>query len=85
MPTLAESQIFPKDLSALHRQMNKSLMVAWINQDLINRAQNDVDRSIILYDADKDFAFATRVELDEDTWQMLIERTPIRYWSKGVK
>ena len=67
------------------RQVNKSLMVQWINQDLVNRYQNDIDKSTVLYNQDKTFVFATRIELDEDTWQMLTESTPIRYWSKGVK
>lgn len=83
---VADDEINPKDLPALQRQLNKSLMVQWINADLVNRASNDVDKSYVYYNADYDFEFATHFHVDvEDAWAMLKERTAIRFWSKGVR
>lgn len=82
---MATAEIFPKrDFSPLIRQMNRAMFVSWVNADLLNRHQNDVDKSIMLFDADKDFAFATRVEMDEEMWDMLLTSTSIRYWSQGL-
>lgn len=37
------------------REMNRGLMVHWINADLTNRATYDVEKSIVLYDDAKMF------------------------------
>ena len=78
------TKIDPVDLSLLQREMNKSLMVAWINADLLNRASCDVRKSVVLYDADKDFVHAIHDEPDEALCQRLFDNTTVRFWSKGA-
>lgn len=77
-------QIDPADLSVMQREMNKTLMVGWINADLMNRANLDVVKSVVLYDGDKDFVAAVAELPAEQTLQALRERTAVRFWSVGV-
>lgn len=56
MSTVTEIKV--SDLSPLQREVNKSLMVAWINADLLNRASCDVRKSVVLYDADTRFTMS---------------------------
>lgn len=79
------TKIDPVDLSLLQREMNKSLMVAWINADLLNRAGHDVRKSIALYDDEKMFVGAAT----EEQWainaiQDIAASNGVCYWSKGV-
>lgn len=79
------TKIDPVDLSLLQREMNKSLMVAWINADLLNRAGHDVRKSIVIYDADQLFLTACRVETWEDpSTPSLAYDLGGRFWSKGA-
>jgi hypothetical protein len=75
------------------KQMQRGLMVAWINADLANRGANDVDRSQIFYDADGDFLSA----IPGDTWDRLAEESQrivlqalydengVRFTSRGLR
>ena len=76
-------QIDPTELGELHRYGNKALMVAWINADLLTRAHHDVRKSVVLYDADKDFVFALTEVPDEVALQALYDRTTVCYYSVG--
>lgn len=71
------------EVSPMQREVNKGLMVAWINADLINRAQHDVRKSIVLYDADKDFVYAVDKVPDDATFQRL-HKAGVRFYSTGV-
>lgn len=78
-------------LDALRAQLNRGLMVAWINHDLVNRADCDIRKSVVLYDADRVFVmalstavtpaiFADRVHLVATSMSAM----GVRYWSVGV-
>ncbi len=77
------TEIAVTDLSAMQREVNQGLMVAFINRELVDRASLDVRDAIVFYDADKDFAFAAESLPDEETLQRLAETTKIRFWSRG--
>lgn len=68
----------------LCREVNRGLMVSFINADLINRCNLDVRTSIVLYDADGDFLYALAAMPDDATMTALHERAGVAYWSKGV-
>lgn len=81
----------PENLrSPMRRKVNKGLMVAFINRDLLNRAKLDVRSSIVLYDDAGVFEAA----IDPTTWesfvahdvavQALHDQSGIHYWSKGI-
>lgn len=72
------------DMSLLEREMNKGLMVAFINRDLLNRANLDVRKSIVFYDDLRTFEYAVAELPDADMLVKLYEQTNIRYWSKGL-
>jgi hypothetical protein len=79
-------------LGPLRAKMNKGLMVQWINADLLNRMGHDVRKSIVFYDDMQTFETAlTQADWEalgdkrETFLEMLAARTPVRYWSKGVK
>ncbi len=76
---------------ALRRTLNRGVMVAWINADLINRAGCDVRKSIVLWDNERNFVmalapaitpalFRERLPLVTDS----MHRAGIRYWSVGI-
>lgn len=76
----------------LRASLNRGLMVAWINRDLLNRAGCDIRRSIVLYDADRVFVMALPASLSErdfldrvGTVSAGLNTLGIRYWSKGIK
>lgn len=68
----------------MRRRINREQMVAFINADLINRCNLDVRRSIVLYNADRNFRYAVAEMPDDTTMAALHERAGIAYWSKGV-
>lgn len=68
----------------MNREINRGLMVAFINADLLNRSHLDVRTSIVLYDGDGDFRYALAEMPDEALMASLQERAGIAYWSKGV-
>lgn len=69
------------------RQINHNLMVQWINQDLLNRCENDVRNSTVLYDADKVFVAALPAHVPESaiwTGTTLLRERGIRFYSRGI-
>lgn len=75
----------PKELRTPQlRQINKGLMVWYINADLYNRGDLDVRRSTVLYDEDGLFTAATNAVPTDEILQALYERG-IRYYSRGIK
>lgn len=67
----------------MQREMNKGLMVAFINADLFTRHALDVRTSVVLYDADGDFRYAVSDMPDETTMDAL-QDAGIAFWSKGI-
>jgi hypothetical protein len=80
--TVVELPATMRDL--MRRQLNKGVMVAWINADLLNRCNNDVRTSIVLYDEAGVFEFAVANMPNENLLQRLYDGTNVRYWSKGI-
>lgn len=75
------------ETSPMNREINRGLMVWWINQDLVERARLDVRKSLVLYDEDKVFYGA----LDYDdltvvivTYHAKLYDAGVRYYSKGI-
>ena len=71
--------------------LNRGVMVAWINADLMNRADCDVRRSVVLYDADRVFVMALGVSVTPDIFRDRMPlvadsmaRAGVRYWSVGI-
>lgn len=75
--------IKPADLNPLHRKMNETLMVAFINRH--SAWHLDVRKSFAYYDSDKDFVLATENELSGPGADAAFEKLDIKYYSKGVK
>jgi hypothetical protein len=76
---------------AMRSELNRGVMVAWINADLMNRADCDIRKSIVLYDADRVFVMAlgTSVtpEIFRDRMSLVADsmaRAGVRYWSVGI-
>ncbi|AAN02103.1 gp49 [Mycobacterium phage Barnyard] len=71
----------------MHRELNKGLMVRWINGDLIERANHDVRKSIVLYDDDQTFVGALPAVLGPvltDELQDKLYSVGVRYYSNGI-
>lgn len=78
----------------LVKRLNKGLMVAWINADLMNRAGCDIRKSIVMLDDEYTFVmalpatitpaeFKTRLDAQPNTVAAM-HRIGIRYWSHGL-
>lgn len=75
----------PADMrDALRQTANRALMVRFINADLLNRASLDVRRSIVFYDVDGLFEYATSELPDDDVLRRLREVSAVRFWSRGI-
>jgi hypothetical protein len=68
----------------LRRTANQSVMVAWINADLLNRASLDVKKSVIFYDDAGIFEYALAKLPDAEMLRKLYVHTNVRYWTKGL-
>lgn len=77
------TEIAANDLTAMQREINRGLMVQFINADLVERAALDVRSSIVFYDEDKMFSYAVGALPDQQTLQRLAQSTGLRYWSHG--
>ena len=66
-------------------EINRGLMVRFINADLLNRASLDVRHSIVLYDADGLFEYAMAELPAAVVLAELYHRTSVRFWSRGIK
>ncbi|MCV6988687.1 hypothetical protein H7I87_00445 [Mycobacterium timonense] len=76
-------EIDPSELSPMQREVNRGLMVAFINAGLLHRAHLDVRRSIVLYDESATFAYATDELPSDNQLKALYESSGVRYWSRG--
>jgi hypothetical protein len=75
----------------IRNNLNRGVMIQWINADLFNRADCDVRKSIVLYDADRVFVMALGTSVTPDIFRDraplvadLMSRAGIRYWSVGI-
>ncbi len=76
-----------QELSALSRKANESLMVSFINNDVLARAGLDVRKSIALYDSEKMFKYAVTPAVFEgltDEQKQELAEHGVRYYSTGV-
>jgi hypothetical protein len=71
------------DTDPMLREINRGLMIRWINADLTARAHYDVRTSTVLYDADKLFAGALPFPINDELREMLGE-TAVRFYSTGI-
>lgn len=72
------------DQSPMRAKINRDLMVAWINADLVNRAWGDVRTSTVFYDGAK--VFVTALPRGSASPEILakLHEVGVRYWSQGV-
>jgi hypothetical protein len=92
--TLIEIPAGADPSDAMRRELNRGLMVSWINRDLLNRADCDVRKSVVFYDADRVFMMALSAEVTPAGFRERLETLPnaiaaarrlgARYWSAGV-
>ena len=69
----------------MRREINRGLMIAWINADLLERVGHDIDRSVVLYDADRLFVSAAPRNLALSVEGLReLNTAGIRYWSEGI-
>jgi hypothetical protein len=78
----------------LIKSLNKGLMVAWINADLIERAGCDIRKSVVMLDEDYKFIMALPASLTpaefidrlaaQPNTVAAMHRIGIRYWSHGL-
>jgi hypothetical protein len=72
------------ETGSMQRMLNKELMVAYINANLISRSHLDVRKSFVYYDESKTFVFAMGIELGGPGAESAFEKLGIKYWSKGI-
>ncbi|AMS02733.1 hypothetical protein BJD55_gp033 [Gordonia phage Yvonnetastic] len=78
-------ELTPSNLNPLQRKLNKETMVAWINNDLFNRANVDVRTAHVWYTADKDFLIAAPKGAEvTDSIESALYKLGARYHSVGV-
>lgn len=83
--TSATTQITETDF--MLREINKGLMIQWINADLFNRANNDIRSSVVFYDEEKVFLAAIPGPASDEDMARLGEglyNVGIRFWSRGI-
>lgn len=77
---------------AMLSDINRELMVSWINADLFNRHTHDVRRSIALYDEHQMFVTAfdpdgipgLAVQAGNETAMAALLDAGVRFWSVGI-
>ncbi|QWS68263.1 hypothetical protein SEA_VANLEE_147 [Gordonia phage VanLee] len=82
--TQTVEKIDAADLSPMQRELNRELMVAFINARLLERAFLDVRKSTVFYDESKTFSYAWDREPEDHHLETIRANTDIRYWSVGV-
>jgi hypothetical protein len=70
------------ETNPMQKEMNKGLMVMWINK--MGAYHNDVRKSFVYYDADKDFVSASTIPLGGPGAENAFKILGIKYWSKGI-
>ena len=76
-----------KSTNPMQKEMNKQLMIRFINNNLLTGgASLDVRKSHVYYDEDKDFVYALNGELADWEVELLTNSglAPIKFWSKGI-
>ena len=76
-----------KSTNPMQKEMNKQLMIRFINNNLLSGgASLDVRTSHVYYDEDKDFVYALNRELADFEIDLLTNSglAPIKFWSKGI-
>jgi hypothetical protein len=75
----------------IRNNLNRGVMIQWINADLFNRADCDVRKSIVLYDDARVFVMALGTSVTPDIFRDRaplvadsMARAGIRYWSVGI-
>lgn len=78
-------------MDAMRSELNRGVMVAWINADLMNRADCDVRKSVVLYDESRVFVMALGTGVTPDIFRERMSlvsdsmaRAGVRYWSVGI-
>lgn len=69
------------------REVNQGLMVTWINADLLNRANHDVRKSVVLYDEDKMFVAAMPAVMGpvpNPGLSAKLYEVGVRFYSRGI-
>ncbi len=91
-PTVVELPAVGNFSDAMRAELSRGVMVAWINADLLNRADCDVRRSVVLWTAEREFVMALGVsvtaEIFRDRIAMVADSMAaigIRYWSVGIR
>jgi hypothetical protein len=74
----------PANLPAAVRKANERRMAAFIALALCERVGLDTRKSVVLYDQNFVFNFALDGLPNERVMRALYDRTPVRYWSRGV-
>ena len=74
----------PANLPAAVRKANERRMAAFIGLALRERVGLDTRKSVVLYDQNFVFNFALDGLPNERVMRALYDRTPVRYWSRGV-
>ena len=66
-------------------EVNRDLMVQWINRDLLERCGHDVRKSTVLYDKNKMFMHALPACFEfTDIAREAFREAGVRYYSKGI-
>ena len=78
------TQLNPKNLPAALREANERRMAAFIGAALRERVGLDTRKSVVLYDQNLVFNYALDGLPNERVLRALYDRTPVRYWSRGV-
>jgi hypothetical protein len=94
-PTIAELPSDDDLFAPLRQSLNAGAMVQWINADLVNRADCDVRKSVVFYDADRVFMMALGTSVTPGMFRDRLDSLPnaiaaayrigVRYYSIGVK
>jgi hypothetical protein len=84
--TTAPRAVEITETDAMRREVNRGLMVQWINADLLVRANHDVRTSVVMYDADRLFMFALpgRVDMTNDDLIDALADNGVRFYSRGI-
>lgn len=77
------TEIDPKTLNPMRRQLNRSDLRAFINQDIMSRSRLSDRKSYIYYDANGNFVIALYHPLSGPTGMKAAEKLGIVSWSKG--
>lgn len=71
----------------MHREANRDLMVAWINNNLSERAHLSLDTAVVIYDEDKLFHYALPPVMGPVPTRGIsaaLHKTGGRYFSVGI-